>query len=164
MRFGILWEKTVTSPRSREFFDLEDIWADFEEALAHFNTNAMSNGFIIDNCLDMVGAYDKDAGASEFFQATEAAANPILTVANELPPRFRMWVETLSIGTDDRPLRDILRKDGQILCFYYTEFVETLYGFPEDNICYIHGCRRKKKYFPKERLILGHILHLSVQK
>jgi hypothetical protein len=139
------------------FLTLEDIWADFEEALAHFNINAMSSGFIVDNCLDMVGAYDKDAGASEFFQATEAAANPILTVVNELPRRFRMWVETLSIGTDDRPLQDILRKDGKVLCFNYTEFVETLYGFPEDNICYIHGCRRKKKYFPKERLILGHM-------
>ena len=88
----------------------------------------MSNGFIVDNCLDMVGAYDKDAGASEFFQATEAAANPILTVVNELPRRFRMWVETLSLGTDDRSLlqqlyftlkvapRETAR--GQFLCCY----------------------------------------------
>ncbi len=139
------------------FITSEDIWADFEEALAHFNTNAMSNGVIVDNWLDILGAYDEDAGASEFFQATEAAANPIMTVVNELPRRFRMWVESLSIGTDDRPLQDILRKNGQVLCFNYTEFIETLYGFHEDNICYIHGCRRKKKYFPKERLILGHI-------
>lgn len=137
------------------FITFEDIWADFEEALAHFNINAMSNGVIVDNWLDILGAYDEDAGASEFFQATEAAANPIMTVVNELPRRFRMWVESLSIGTDDRPLQDILRKNGQVLCFNYTEFIETLYGFHEDNICYIHGCRRKKKYFPKERLILG---------
>lgn len=72
------------------FSTLEDIWADFEEALAHFNTNAMNNGLIVDNWLDILGA-------SEFYQATEAAANPILTVVNELPRRFRMWVETLSI-------------------------------------------------------------------
>lgn len=139
------------------FITFEDIWADFEEALAHFNINAMSNGVIVDNWLDILGAYDEDAGASEFFQATEAAANPIMTVVNELPRRFRMWVESLSIGTDDLPLQDILRKNGQVLCFNYTEFIETLYGFHEDNICYIHGCRRKKKYFPKERLILGHM-------
>mgnify|MGYP000956915866 FL=1 len=139
------------------FSTMEDIWADFEEALAHFNTNAMSDGLIVDNWLDILGAYDEDAGASEFYQATEAAANPILTVVNALPRRFRMWVETLSIGTDDRPLQDILRKNGKVLCFNYTEFIETLYGFPEDKICYIHGCRRKKKYFPKERLILGHM-------
>lgn len=139
------------------FVTLEDIWADFEEALAHFNINAMSSSLIVDNFLDILGAYDEDAGASEFYQATEAAANPIMTVVNELPRRFRMWVETLSIGTDDRPLKDILRKNGKVLCFNYTEFIETLYGFHEDNICYIHGCRRKKKYFPKERLILGHM-------
>jgi hypothetical protein len=140
-----------------DFLTLEDIWADFEEALAYFNINAMSNGFIVDSFLDIAGAYDEDADASEFFQAIDAAANPIMTVVSELPRRFRMWVETLSLGTDDRPLKDILRKDGKILCFNYTEFVETLYGFSEDNICYIHGCRRKKKYFPKERLILGHM-------
>lgn len=138
------------------FITFEDIWADFEEALAYFDTNAMSSGVIVDNWLDIFGAYDEDAGASEFYQATEAAVNPIMTVVNELPRRFRMWVETLSIGTDDRPLQDILRKNGKVLCFNYTEFIETLYGFHEDNICYIHGCRRKKKYFPKEKLILGH--------
>lgn len=152
-----LGKNSVLLHALENFITFEDIWADFEEALAHFNINAMSNDVIVDNWLDILGAYDEDAGASEFFQATEAAANPIMTVVNELPRRFRMWVETLSIGTDDRPLQDILRKNGQVLCFNYTEFIETLYGFHEDNICYIHGCRRKKKCFPKERLILGHM-------
>lgn len=31
-----------------------------------------------------------------------------------------------------------------------------MYGVSEKNICYIHGCRRKKKGKSKERLILGH--------
>lgn len=44
----------------------EDIWADFEDALAHFNVRAMGNKFIVDNCLDMVDAYDQDAGATDF--------------------------------------------------------------------------------------------------
>ncbi|WP_313163975.1 AbiH family protein [Sedimentibacter sp.] len=139
------------------FLTSEDIWADFEEALAHFDIKAMSNGFVVDSWLDILGAYDKDAGESEFYQAGEAAANPILTVVHELPRRFRMWIETLSIGTDDRPLQNMLCQNGKVLCFNYTEFVETLYGVSEDNICYIHGCRRKKKYCPKERLVLGHM-------
>ena len=44
-----------------------------------------------------------------------------------------------------------------MLCFNYTEFVESLYGVKPENVCYIHGCRRKKKGFPKEKLILGHM-------
>ncbi len=138
------------------FLTAEDIWGDFEDALAHFNMKAMCNKFLVDNCLDIFEAYDENAGGSPFFLAAEATANPILTVVNELPRRFRMWMETLSIGTADRPLRNMFR-NGKVLCFNYTEFVETLYGVSEGNVCYIHGCRRKKKYHPKETLILGHM-------
>ena len=134
----------------------EDIWADFEDALAHFNISAMGNRFLVGEWLDLFEAFDEDAGFAEFSMACEAAANPILTVVEELPRRFRKWVETLAIGTDDRPLQDMFR-NGKVLCFNYTEFVETLYGISEENVCYIHGCRRKKKYHPKEKLILGHL-------
>ena len=137
------------------FWTPDDIWADFENALAQFNAKAMSSAFMVDNYLDLYDAYDGDSGAAEFYMAAEAAANPIVTVAEELPRRFRMWVNTLCVGTDDRPLQNLFRK-GKVLCFNYTEFVESLYGIPEDRVCYIHGCRRKKKNKPAEELILGH--------
>lgn len=138
------------------FLTLDDIWADFENALAHFNIKAMCSRFAVDDWLDMFDAYKEDAGASDFFLAVESAAAPILTVVNELPQHFRKWVETLAIGTEDRPLRKMFQK-GKVLCFNYTEFVETLYGIPEAHVCYIHGCRRKKKYHPQQGLILGHM-------
>jgi len=125
------------------FWTPDDIWADFENALAKFNAEAMSSAFMIDNYLDLYDVYDGDSGAAECYMAAEAAANPIVTVASELPQRFRMWVNSLSIGTDDRPLQSLFRK-GKVLCFNYTEFVESLYGIPEDRVYYIHGCRRKK--------------------
>lgn len=134
----------------------EDIWADFENALACFNIQAMGNSSMIDSWLDYMGAYEEDAGAAEYFMAIETAALPIQTVAQELPRRFRMWVESLRIGTKDRPLKQLFRK-GRVLCFNYTEFVETLYGVPEQNVCYIHGCRRKQKGHPADRLLLGHM-------
>lgn len=134
----------------------EDIWADFENALAHFNISSMGSQFMVDDWLDSMGAYAEDAGAAEFYMAIEAAAIPIQTVAQELPRRFRMWVESLSVGTRDRPLAELFRK-GKVLCFNYTEFVETLYGIPQQNVCYIHGCRRKRNGHPKDRLVLGHM-------
>ncbi len=36
--------------------------------------------------------------------------------------------------------------------FHYTEFLETMYSVPSNNIIYIHGCRKNKK----QELILGH--------
>lgn len=138
------------------FWMPDDIWGDFEAALAHFNMRAMSGRFMVDNWLDIYDAYDEDAGAAEFFMAAEAAANTILTVCYELPRRFRMWIESLTIGTEDKPLRNMFC-NAKVLCFNYTEFVEELYGVAENHVCYIHGCRRKNKYHPKENLILGHM-------
>lgn len=134
----------------------EDIWADFENALAHFNISSMGSQFVADSWLDWMDAYAEDAGAAEFYMAVEAAATPIRIVTQELPRRFRIWVESLSVGTEDRPLKGLFQK-GKVLCFNYTEFAETLYGIPEQNVCYIHGCRKKRRGRPKDRLILGHM-------
>jgi len=61
--------------------------------------------------------------------AVEAAVNPIINLVNELLPAFRRWVNSLEVGTDDRPLADLIRSDGRVLDFNYTEFVETLYDY-----------------------------------
>lgn len=137
------------------FLTPEDIWADFEGALAHFDLKAMCGSASVDVGLDLFDAYDANASDSAFFLASDMAADPVLTVANELQRRLRMWVEKLSVGTVDRPLRNMFR-NGKVLCFNYTEFVETLYSVSEENVCYIHGCRRRKRGRPKETLIMGH--------
>lgn len=133
------------------FWTVEDIWADLENGLAHFNMDAMGGRMSVDQWLDICDAYGEDAGMAEFYMAVESAAAPIADVSSELPRRLRNWIETLTIGTDDRPLHSLFA-GGKVLSFNYTEFVETLYGIPEKDVCYIHGCRRKKK----EKLILGH--------
>ena len=133
----------------------EDIWADFENALAQFNMEGMGSRFIIDSWMNDFNAYDEDAQVADYYLAIEAAANPMTTISSELPHRFRRWVESLTVGTDERPLKSIFR-NGKVLCFNYTEFVETMYGIPNINVCYIHGCRINKKGKHKENLILGH--------
>jgi len=103
----------------------EDLWADFEAALAQINVMAMSSPETLDMWLEDFGAYEEDASAASFYLAAEAAADPMISVTEELPRRFRHWVESLKVGTDDRPLSCLFR-DGKVLCFNYTEFVETL--------------------------------------
>ena len=142
------------------FLTVEDVWSDLENAVAHFTVAAMSDESVVDMWLDINGAYDEDGGAAEYFISVEEAANPMITIATELPRRFRKWVETLSVGTADRPLRSMFR-NGKVLNFNYTEFVEKLYGVSKENVCYIHGCRVKEKGKPREPLILGHYLGAS---
>lgn len=137
------------------FLTVEDIWADFEEALLYLNVQFFTSRMNADNWLDIMGAYEPDAGMAEFYMASECATQVASDIVDELPRRFYHWVSKLTIGTDDRPLQKMFY-NGKVLNFNYTEFVEQLYGIPEEEICYIHGCRRKKKGFPREKLILGH--------
>ncbi len=135
------------------YLDVKDVWYDFEYALGKFNMQLIAGNVSVDTSLDFAGAYEDDFGMAEFTSAAEMAAAPISTIAYELPIKFRKWIESLKVYTKDRPLKRLL-KDGKTLCFNYTEFPETLYNITEDNICYIHGCRKNKD----DTFILGHIV------
>lgn len=134
----------------------EDIWADFESSLARFNVEAMASSWLVEDWLDMFDAFDEDASAASFYMAAEQAAEPMRAIGEELPKRFRRWVDSLTVGTADRPLKELFR-NSKVLCFNYTEFVETMYGVPTENVCYIHGSRKRRKGRPAEKLILGHL-------
>lgn len=137
------------------YLNVEDLWADFEDALAHIDSGAMYG--VVDMWLDDFDAYNPDAQAADFFMAIDAATGPAQTITNDLPRRFRMWVESLKVtDMSYRPLSKVIC-NSKTLNFNYTEFIEELYGVEKENICYIHGCRRKEKYHPKEKLILGHV-------
>ena len=75
---------------------------------------------------------------------------PVDTITNELPKKFRKWIESLRVGLSVKPLRDLLKSGAKYLSFNYTEFAETLYG--AENVCYIHGSRKSRK----SKLIIGH--------
>lgn len=137
------------------YLNAEDLWADFEDALAHLDSGAMFG--VVDMWLDDFNAYDPDAQAADFFAAIDTATGPAQTITNDLPRRFRMWVESLKVpDMDYRPLNKVIY-NSKTLNFNYTEFIEDLYGVEKENVCYIHGCRRKEKYHPKDKLILGHV-------
>lgn len=137
------------------YLKTDDIWADFEDALGHIHMDMMANPDVVGDMLDATGFFKDDSGAAEYYMALEMAAEPMRSITKDLEKWFRMWIEKLEIGTNDRPLKTLFQ-DDKVLCFNYTEFVEELYGVSESNICYIHGCRRKKKGHQKEQLILGH--------
>ena len=137
------------------YLNSEDIWADFEEALGHIRMDSMANPYMLGEMLELTGFFDDDAGAAEYYMAQDIAVLPMQEITADLNKYFRRWVDTLEAGTKDRPLASLIH-DDKVLCFNYTEFIEELYGVSEKNVCYIHGCRRKRKGKPVEKLILGH--------
>ena len=131
----------------------EDLWADFEESLAHLDDEAML-GTVDDwmDTFDVKDQYDDDFSAADFFMAAETATAPALTIIRELPKRFKKWVCTLKPTTFGKPLEGIISKQATFINFNYTEFLETIYEVPKKNVWYIHGDRRDKR----KELILGH--------
>lgn len=153
------FQKTLgKNSRLRELLETylksDDLWYNFEESLAHLDAGSMLD--MVGTYLDIFDAYDEDAQAADYFAAIDTAMEPIYTITNELPKRFRKWVEGLTAG-DERPLIHLLSKDSQYLNFNYTDFPELLYNIPTKNIKYIHGCRKKVKWQPCDELILGHV-------
>ena len=131
----------------------EDLWADFEDGLAHMNTD-----FLIKNVgswmyiYDVKEEHDEDFSLADFYLTVETAVEPLLVIQRELQKKFRLWIETLRPSPGIKPLADLINEGCQFINFNYTEFLESLYGVPANKILYIHGNRQNKK----DVLILGH--------
>jgi hypothetical protein len=124
------------------------LWWNLEEALADLDLDMPS--MAIPEMLDAFGAYDSDAQMADYYAAIDMAMLPVDTITNELPKKFRKWVESLRVDSSVKPLRNVVKPGAKYLNFNYTEFAETLYG--AKNVCYIHGSRKNRK----AKLILGH--------
>ena len=130
------------------------LWWNLEEALADLDLDSPS--MAIPEMLDAFDAYDPDAQMADYYAAIDMAMQPVDTITNELPKKFRKWIESLSVDSSVKPLQNVVKPGAKYLDFNYTEFAETLYG--AQNVCYIHGSRKNRK----AKLILGHSYKKSV--
>ena len=124
------------------------LWWNLEEALADLDLDTPS--MAIPEMLDAFGAYDPDAQMADYYAEIDMAMDPVDTITNELPKKFRKWIESLSVDSSVKPLSGLVKPGAKYLNFNYTEFAETLYG--AKGVCYIHGSRKNRK----AKLILGH--------
>lgn len=137
------------------YFECENFWGDFENNLAFLSREMVMES--VDNMLDMnmstFDEYDEDFSAAEYFSSIEMGTQPIQDLTYNLPRHFKKWIKTLHPQAGKSEAFDKLFNRGALfLNFNYTEFLETLYGVPTDNILYIHGDRRDQK----KKLIIGH--------
>jgi hypothetical protein len=131
-----------------------DLWANLEDSLGRLNYSMFLNPTVLDMWLDEFGAYDPNAQAADFFAAVETAIAPTFNIPRELNTRLKKWVKTLKIESENRPFH-MFQGDYRVLSFNYTEFIEELYG--AKNVCYLHGCRKKRGKGKSDELVLGHI-------
>ncbi|NLK52992.1 MAG: hypothetical protein GX295_11225 [Syntrophomonadaceae bacterium] len=131
----------------------DDIWGDFENNLAYLDREMMLG--TVDDRLGDFGVLDEDDddfSAADFFAAQETAVSPVFILTQDLPQRFRGWIDGLKANGCSKPLKDILNHNSRYINFNYTEFLEINYEIPQENILYIHGDRRNRNV----ELVLGH--------
>lgn len=136
------------------YLSTDDLWGNFEESLGHLNAGGMLD--MMDMWLDNFDAYDPDAQAADYFAAIDTAMGPANTIMNELPKRFRKWIEKVEITNHSKSVK--LNTRAEFLNFNYTEFLETEYGVNREHILYIHGCRKDRDPKSGHRIpiVLGH--------
>lgn len=135
------------------FVNVDDVWGDFESSLAYLNRESMLG--VADMWFEDFEVLDEDDdefSAADYFAAQEAATTPIYVLMEELPKRFRKWIESLKYSGKIKPLEELINKNARYITFNYTEFLESIYKVHKENILYIHGDRRDKKC----QLVLGH--------
>ena len=135
-----------------EYLDVDDVWWSFEYALSRIDVKRMANSAAVKTSLDFFDGFHPEESAAGYFAAIDGAADPMYIICSELPRSFRRWVNSLKWGTDNLPLKKMIHQP-YVLCFNYTEFIESEYGVSHDKVCYIHGCRQNKN----QPLILGHL-------
>jgi len=131
----------------------DDVWGNFEDSLAYLDREMMLS--TLDEWLigfDVLDEDDDDFSAADFFADQDTATSQVYILTQELPKRFRKWINTLKPHSQSKQLESVLKVDARYINFNYTEFLETIYGVPRNNVLYIHGDRRDKK----TRLVLGH--------
>lgn len=135
------------------YIDKEDIWGDFEDSLAHIDRVKVLKS--LDLLLEDFNATDEDDDDftyASFYSSIDQTVCELDMILYDLPIILKKWVRILKCKTDKFPLKNLINIQAKYISFNYTEFIETLYSVPRENILYIHGCRKDKN----AQLILGH--------
>jgi hypothetical protein len=137
------------------YFECKNFWGDFENNLAYLSREMVMES--VDTMLEAnMTTFDEDDdnfSYADYFASIEMGTQVIQDLTDSLPRCFKKWIKTLYPQTGKNQSCDKLLDRGAFyINFNYTEFLESLYGIPKNNILYIHGDRRNKK----KELILGH--------
>lgn len=127
-----------------------NLWRDFENNLCELNREKVFD--LVDMQLPRVDQGEPGFEYSEFFAPLNEISNAVRACTFEMKYHFHRWVNTLHYAKGFRKRMLPLDREALFLNFNYTLFLESEYGIPADQICYIHGSRKDKF----GSLVLGH--------
>ncbi|HEY4325113.1 MAG TPA: bacteriophage abortive infection AbiH family protein [Mucilaginibacter sp.] len=131
-------------------YDCKDIWGDFEKNLLTISRETFIkyiSPFFPANEVD-----DDDFTYAELSFSQDHAGELVDELTENLRARFHQWIKTLHMpsGYEDKLIE--VDKNALFLSFNYTDFIETAYRIPANQVCYLHG----KKSDKVGSIVLGH--------
>lgn len=127
-----------------------NLWRDFETYLSELNREKVFD--MLDMQLPRVDEDDDDFSYAQYFAPLDEITDAVMSCSVEMKYHFHRWINTIHYAKGFRKRMLDIDKDAIFLNFNYTLFLESEYGIPAEQICYIHGCRKDKF----GSLVLGH--------
>lgn len=143
-------------PIPKNEWSMKWLWSDFERCLSMLNREKLMD--ILDIKLPNLYEDDDDFKYVDYYAPLDEINYRVNLCSFEMRYQFHKWIRTLQYPKGYKQKMIDLDKDAIYLNFNYTESLESVYGVPRHNICYIHGSK-KDKY---GSLVLGH--HLEEEK
>ena len=137
-------------PAPKNAWAMKWLWSDFERCLSMLNREKVMD--ILDVKLPTLYEDDEDFSYAEYFAPLDEISDRIALCSFEMRYHFHKWIKMLQYAKGYKRKLIALDRDAIFLNFNYTEFLESVYQIPRQNICYIHGSRRDKY----GSLVLGH--------
>lgn len=130
--------------------DYDGLWSDFETGMAYINRDFFINAGAIalpDPKKDL-----DDYSMADFCLAGDFARDTVERFLSELRYAFHDWIRSVKAPLSYESKKLMVDTEARFFTFNYTDFLETKYGIPRENIKYIHG----HKYAKRGTLVVGH--------
>ena len=127
-----------------------NLWCDFETNLSELNREKIFD--VLDMNLPRADEGEDGFSYAGYYAPLEDVSSAVESCTTTMKYHFHRWVNTLHYKKGFRNWMLNLDKDAIFLNFNYTLFLESEFGIPAEQICYIHGNRKDKI----GSLVLGH--------
>ena len=128
----------------------EQFWGEFEEQLAHLDTDSL-----LDDATVFLASYGADDWSDSGHHDYEYELDRVVSaISSTLRLRFSEWVRKIEIPTSAEVFSKQLplRRNARYLTFNYTDTLQRVYGISDERVLHIHGSAARSK----DQLVLGH--------
>ena len=127
-----------------------NLWKDFETNLSELNREKVFD--MLDMQLPRIDEDNEEFSYAQYYAPLDEITDAVTSCSLEMKYHFHRWINTLHYAKGFRKKMLDIDKEAIFLNFNYTLFLESEYGIPPSQICYIHGSRKDKF----GSLVLGH--------